>query len=204
MPTSLIWRWQCCLQSCLKVTDILSYKDKHADRIIQLNCNRKSATPFLAEDYANKLLPTGLCGIPPHPYPSLPCTAVGPLNEIGRPMSSLNVHMWLGAFMWTRQRCKLVFFHLVFAPRRVSPLSDFKPFPSCCGCPLSEDMQTRLCRQSVVAVSEGTDCRKWQKIGIGLESFLLINSDAYICCVHGWKKRKKKKSVQKAVWVFIV
>lgn len=132
MPVLLICRWQCVV--CLKVTDILSYRDKHADRISQLNCNRKSATPFLAEDYANKLLPTGPRGIPPHPDPSLPRTAAGPVNRTGRPMSSLTVCMWLGTFMGTRQTCKLQLFFLppVFASRRFAPLSDFKlpPFKS--------------------------------------------------------------------------
>lgn len=61
MSTLLICGWQCVVcKSSLKVTDILSYRDKHADRIIQLNCNRNSVTPSLAEDYANKLLPTVL------------------------------------------------------------------------------------------------------------------------------------------------
>ena len=53
----------CCLQSSLKVTDILSNGDKRADRLVQLNCNRNSVTPSPTEDYANKLLPTVLCGM---------------------------------------------------------------------------------------------------------------------------------------------
>lgn len=86
-----------CLQSCQKVTDILSYRGKRADRIVQLNRNRESATPFfLAEDYANKLLPAGLCGMPPYPCPSLPGSAVGPVNLTGRPMTTMNVCMCLG------------------------------------------------------------------------------------------------------------
>lgn len=60
-----------CLQNSPKVTDILSYKEKQTDRIIQLNCNRNSPTPSLAEDYANKLLPAVLCGVPPPPPLSL-------------------------------------------------------------------------------------------------------------------------------------
>lgn len=126
MPVLLICRWQCVV--CLKVTDILSYRDKHADRISQLNCNRKSATPFLAEDYANKLLPTGPRGIPPHPDPSLPRTAAGPVNRTGRPMSSLTVCMWLGTFMGTRQTCKLqlFFFTSCFCLEEIRPSVRFQ------------------------------------------------------------------------------
>ncbi|MEQ2306182.1 hypothetical protein AMECASPLE_005528 [Ameca splendens] len=38
-------------------------RDKQADWIFQLKCNRNSAAPSLAEDYANKLFPTVLCGM---------------------------------------------------------------------------------------------------------------------------------------------
>ena len=105
-----LWMAVCCLQSSLKVTDILSCRDKQADWILQLNCSRASAAPSLAEDYANKLLPTVLCGV----LPSLVCTAVGP----GRPTSSIRVCMQSGTFKRTKQTCKLPLF-LLFALRRV-------------------------------------------------------------------------------------
>ena len=49
-------------------------------------------------------------------YPSLPCTAVGPVNGSGRPTSSLDVCLWLGTFKATRQTCRLPFLSL-YLPR---------------------------------------------------------------------------------------
>lgn len=47
MPALLIWRWQCVVcRVWLKVIDIMSHRDKHADRIIQLNCNRTVCCTF--------------------------------------------------------------------------------------------------------------------------------------------------------------
>lgn len=62
-PNVNLWMAVCCLQQSLKVADILSCRDKQADWIFQLKCNRNPAAPSLAEDYANKLLPTVLCGM---------------------------------------------------------------------------------------------------------------------------------------------
>lgn len=62
-PNVNLWMAVCCLLHSLKVDDILSCSDKQADWILQLKCNRNSAAPSLAEDYANKLLPTVLCGM---------------------------------------------------------------------------------------------------------------------------------------------
>lgn len=58
-----LWMVVCCRQCSLKVTDILSCQDKQADWILQLKCNRNMAPPSWAEHYANKLLPTVLCGV---------------------------------------------------------------------------------------------------------------------------------------------
>lgn len=85
-----------------------------------------------------------LCGIPPYPYPSLPCTAVGPVNGIGRPVCSMNVCMWLGTFIRTRQTCKLQFFFTFYLPRGDSLLCQTSNYLlSSPDSSLSEDMQTK-------------------------------------------------------------
>lgn len=57
-----------------------------------IKSQQKAGNTFpLAEDYANKLLPTGPCGMPPSPEPSLPCAAVGTASQIGRLMTATDV-----------------------------------------------------------------------------------------------------------------
>lgn len=75
----------CCLHSRWKVTAVMSNRDKHADSISQLNGNRKSEIPFfLTEEYANKLLPTCPCGVPPCADPSLARAACGLPEQDGQ------------------------------------------------------------------------------------------------------------------------
>ena len=115
----------CCLQRCLKVTDILSYRDKHADRIVQLNCNRNAATPFLAVDYANKLLPTGLW------HPSLSISLItlhscGPREQDWQTYELVECLHVVWNIYGNETNMQTAVFCLVFALGRISPFVRFQ------------------------------------------------------------------------------
>lgn len=83
---------------------VLRRQTRWQDRPIKSQQRAGNTFP-LAEDYANKLLPTGPCGMPPSPDPSLPRTAVGTASRIGRLMTATDVGERLGTFA-TRQTRK--------------------------------------------------------------------------------------------------
>ena len=85
IPVLLIRRWRCVVCAVTGKSPPSCPIETNADRISQLNGDRKSATPFfLTEEYANKLLPTCPCGVPPCADPSLARAAVGRWSRTGR------------------------------------------------------------------------------------------------------------------------
>lgn len=129
MLTLLIGGWQRVVYSAaLEVTDILSYRDKHTDRIIQLNCNRILLTPSQAEGYANKLLPH--CPVW-RSIPHYPAQLWARDQDSSDLRSSADVVVKLGEHLKrTTQTCRLTFFFFstLCSPRGKSPsLSLFKP-----------------------------------------------------------------------------
>lgn len=95
----------------------MSYGDKHDSHPIKL---QQKLAPSLAQDFANKLLPTVLhvaC------YPSLACIAVGPMNRVGRPTNSTNVYMTWNIYKEETNCC----FHLVFTQRTILCLDCYLP-----------------------------------------------------------------------------
>lgn len=156
MLTLLIGGWQRVVYSAaLEVTDILSYRDKHTDRIIQLNCNRILLTPSQAEGYANKLLPH--CPVW-RSIPHYPAQLWARDQDSSDLRSSADVVVKLGEHLKrTTQTCRLTFFFPpCVRPEENHHLCHFSnhlfPRPDCL---LSEDMQTQQHCQTVESVVRG-------------------------------------------------
>lgn len=92
---------------------VLRRQTRWQDRPIKSQ-QRVGNTFPLAEDYANKLLPTGPCGMPPSPEPSLPCAAVGTASQIGRLMTATDVSDRTNAGTAALRLLLLLFFSLLF------------------------------------------------------------------------------------------